>query len=176
MSSAILDNTIYKLIVLFVFDKMEIPITEKTLLDLCSTDNNWLNYMECKETLSGLIDAGFVYHSDDSANGKLYSITPDGRLCLSHFFIRIPSTLRESIAEYIKSNRIKYRKKQEYFSDYFKNPDGSYTVVLKIIEPGRPLLDLKLNVADRHKAKWIFKNWEENAPQIYSALYSMLVE
>ena len=111
MSSAILDNTIYKLIVLFVFDKMEIPITEKTLLDLCSTDNNWLNYMECKETLSGLIDAGFVYHSDDSANGKLYSITPDGRLCLSHFFIRIPSTLRESIAEYIKSNRIKDRKK-----------------------------------------------------------------
>ena len=169
------DELYDKLILLFVFDKMEIPITEKTLLDLCCADNNWLNYMVCKEILPQLIEAGFVFVTN-SAQGQLLNITNDGRECLNHFFTRIPSTLREEIFAYIKANRISYRRKQEYFSDYYKNPDGSYTVYLKILGPTQPMMELKLVVPDRTKAKWIYKNWEENASNIYGLLYSNLVE
>jgi len=164
-----------KLILLFVFDKMEIPVTEKTLLDLCCVDNAWLNYMTCKDLVPQLIEAGFVFISNNAA-GSLMNITTDGRECLNHFFTRLPSTLREEIFTYIKANRIVYRRKQEYFSDYYKNPDGTYTVCLKIIGVAQPVMELKLVVPDRTKAKWIYKNWEENAPNIYGLLYSNLVE
>ena len=172
------DSTLNKLILLFVFEKMEIPVSEETLVELCSSDNEWIpNYLECKETLVGLLDAGFVYATTTNAQtGPLYTITPDGRVCLAHFFIRIPSSIREDITEFTKENRVRYRKKQEYLSDYKKNPDGSYTVNLKIIEPAQPVLEINLVVPDRHKAKWIFQNWKENAPQIYASLYSQLVE
>ena len=33
-----------KLLVLFVLDKMEIPINEELLLSICSTDNEWIPY------------------------------------------------------------------------------------------------------------------------------------
>ena len=172
------DSTQNKLILLFVFEKMEIPINEETLIELCSSDNEWIpNYLVCKETLVQLLDAGFVYVTSQSPQtGPLYTITPDGRVCLAHFFIRIPSSIREDITNFTKENRLRYRKKQEYFSDYRKNPDGSYTVTLRINEPAQPVLEIKMVVPDRHKAKWIFQNWKENAPNVYASLYSQLIE
>ena len=118
------DSTQNKLILLFVFEKMEIPISEETLVELCSSDNDWIpNYLECKETLVQLLDAGFVYVSSQNAQtGPLYTITPDGHICLAHFFIRIPSSIRDDITKYTKENRLRYRKRQEYFFTHRSKP------------------------------------------------------
>ena len=40
-----LDSKEQKLVILFVFDKMSIPLSESTVLDICKSDNSWLNYM-----------------------------------------------------------------------------------------------------------------------------------
>lgn len=53
-----------------------------------------------------------------------------------------------------------YKRKQEYASDYQKNPDGTYDVLLKIIEPNEPALEIKINVPNRTIAKHIDKKWE----------------
>ena len=42
-----MDSKIQKLVILFVFEKMAIPLTEATVLDVCSSENDWLSYMEC---------------------------------------------------------------------------------------------------------------------------------
>jgi len=170
------DATTSKLIALFVFDKMEVPISEETFTDMCSVSNDWLAQMESKPTLVQLLEAGFIHTLSASHNETLYSITPEGRVCLAHFFIRIPSTLRERISEFIKVNRLKYRRKQEYLTDYFKNADGSYTVILKIIEPTQPVLEIKMSVPSRNTAKWINKQWEEKASSVYASLYEQLVD
>ena len=86
-----------------------------------------------------------------------YSITSDSREGLKHYFVEIPSSVRENIAEVVKLNKLKYRKKQDYFSDYFKNADGTYTVVLRIDSTSSSLMELKLVVQNRTKAKWLFK-------------------
>ena len=44
-----LDSKEQKLVILFVFDKMSIPLSEATVLDMCTSDNSWLTYMECKQ-------------------------------------------------------------------------------------------------------------------------------
>ena len=38
--SARLDSKIQKLIILFVFDRMAIPLSEAALLDICTSENN----------------------------------------------------------------------------------------------------------------------------------------
>ena len=43
------DSTTNKWILLFIFDKMEIPLTENSIMDICTNKNNWLKYMDCKE-------------------------------------------------------------------------------------------------------------------------------
>ena len=169
------DSTVNKLILLFVFDKMEVPLSENTILDMCCSSNDWIAYMDCKPLLSQLIEASFIY--EINTNGKvLYTITPEGRVCLAHFFVKIPTSTRESISQFVKNNRNKYRRKQECASDYYMNKDGTYTVNLKIIEPAQPILELKFVVPDRQTAKSIYKKWEEKAANVYATLYDLLVD
>lgn len=169
------DSSVNKLIILFVFDKMEVPLSENTILDMCCSSNNWLAYMDCQPILSQLVDCGWIYNISSSGE-PLYTITPEGRSCLANFFVSIPASLRESISIFIKNNRARYRRKQEYVADYFMNKDGTYTVYLKIIEPVQPALELKLVVPNRRTAKDIYNKWGEKATEVYRTIYENLVD
>ncbi len=169
------DSSLNKLILLFVFDKMEVPLSENTVLDMCCASNNWLEYMDCQPVLRQLLECGWIYNVS-SVGEPLYTITPDGRICLANFYIKIPSSTRENIVLFIKKNRAKYRRKQECIADYYMNKDGTYTVYLKIIEPAQPVLELKLVVPNRQIAKDIYNKWEEKAADVYRNLYEYLVD
>ena len=170
-----MDTTILKLILLYVLDQMEIPVTNETLNEMCCSQNNWLSYMTLTEVLPELVDARFVV-SCTNAGTEYYKITQEGRDCLNYFFMKIPSSIRKDIGTYIKSNRQSYKRKQEYFRDYYKNRDGTYTVNLKIIDPTCSKLELKLNVSNRAEAITVFKKWNESASDVYSAIYKILIE
>ena len=169
------DSSLNKLILLFVFDKMEVPLSENTILDMCCSSNDWSAYMDCQHIIEQLLEDSFIYNISESGE-PLYTITPDGRMCLANFFVKIPTSVRESIALFVKNNRMKYRRKQECLADYYMNKDGTYTVNLKIIEPVQPLLELKCVVPNRQTAKWIYKKWEEKAANVYALIYDNLVD
>ncbi len=169
------DSSLNKLILLFVFDKMEVPLSENTVLDMCCSSNSWLAYMDCQPILRQLLDCGWIY-SFQTTGEPLYTITTDGRICLANFFVQIPASLREDISVFIKNNRTKYRRRQECVADYFMNKDGTYTVYLKIIEPAQPVLELKLVVPNRQIAKDIYKKWNEKASDVYRNIYENLVD
>ncbi|MBQ7227504.1 MAG: DUF4364 family protein [Clostridia bacterium] len=164
-----------KLMLLFVFDKMGIPITEKTLLEMCASRNSWINYMESIECLGELVDAGFVFKTTNDRS-DYYTITTSGRECLDSFFTRIPASKRAEITEYIKENRMMYKRAQEYSRGYYKNEDGSYTVQLKIVDPTRTTMELKLNVANRAVAKSVYGKWDRTAAEVYSMIYEKLID
>lgn len=170
------NTTVSKLVLLYVFDKMEIPLTEATITDMCCNRNSWIGYLTCKEVISDLIENGFVVVTANNSGEEYYAITIDGRSCVSYFFMKIPASLRDEIDVFIRENRQKFRRKQEYFSDYYKNADGSYTVLMKIIEPLGTKMELKLNVANRGVAKHIYNQWEEHASQVYASLYDILID
>ena len=54
--------------------------------------------------------------------------------------------------------------------------DGSYTVLLRILDKNLVIMELKFIVASRNNAKWIVKNWGDKAAQIYGVLYESLME
>lgn len=172
------DSTINKLILLFVFDKMETALTESTILDLCSYKNNWIDFTNCKQTLMDVVQNGFVYKSDSNVSGGdcFYDLTAEGRWCLKNFYTRIPSSVRQLISEDIKTKRIEYRRRQDYVATYAKCPDGSYDVILKIIEPTKTTLEVKFNVMTRNIAKYIEKTWQEKAPTVYGKIQDILVD
>lgn len=165
-----------KLIMLFVFDKMECPLAENTICDICCASNNWISYMDYKSIINQLIECGFIYKLAPTGGETMYSITPDGRICLADFFVQIPSSLRENISTFIKNNSSKCKRHQEFLADYYMNKDGTYTVNLKIVEPSHAALELKMNVPSRQSAKNIYKRWEEKGMLILDLLYENLVE
>lgn len=164
-----------KVILLFIFDKMEVAMKEDIIIEM-AVSNEWLTYIDAKESFSELASSDFLTNVSPRGSIAHYSITSDGRECLQHFYTEIPSSMRDSITEHVKKNRLIYRRKQDYSSDYFKNSDGTYTVVLKIESVTVPLLELKLNVQSRNTAKWIFKHWSDKALSIYELIHDNLVE
>ena len=169
------NTTINKLILLYVFDKMGMPLLQNTVLDLCSNSNTWINYMESIECLRELLHVEFLYKTTNDRN-DYYCITPAGRACLESFYTHIPASTRNDVSEYIKNHRINFKRAQEYFRAYYKNDDGTYTVHLKIIDPMRTNLDIKLNVANRTTAKSVANKWSENAADVYYSLHEKLNE
>ena len=161
----IADSTVNKLILLFVMDKMEIPLTENSIVDIATSRNNWLNYMDCKDVLWQILEVGFVYKTmNDNA--------------LSHFFLKIPSSMRDEINTFAKENRMQFKRAQEYVSDYFKNADGSHTAILRIRDPLEPqsLFEIKLKLPTRHAAIIACKKWKNKAPNIYENINDILTD
>lgn len=169
------ETSVNKLIILFVFDKMESALSERTLVDMCSSSNNWMGYMDCVNVLHKLLDDNFIYVVGDGED-MLYTITPDGRETLANFYINIPKSVREEISIFVKKNSARYRNRQECRSDYYQNIDGTFTVSLKILAPVQPILDLKFVVPDKKTAKTIYKKWEEKAADLYQVIYENLCD
>lgn len=169
------NETTGKLILLYVLDKMECDLTEDTIIDMCYYQKKWVSYFTCKIALSELEKSGYVQEVESIQQDKYYKITPEGRSCLSYFFNEIPTSLKEEIASFIHENKLVFKRKQEYFSDLIKNKDGSYTVILKIIEPTSTGLELKLNAATKDTAKEIQKNWQEHASKVYASIFDTLL-
>lgn len=172
------ENTISKLKLLFVLDKMEIPLTENNIIDICTSSNNWFTYLDLKEALIELLDVKFICEEKIEGEETRYTITFDGRNCLSHFYYRIPQDMRERITAYVQDNRMNWKRSQEYVSEYTKNTDGTYSVMLKIKEPilTRSLLEIKLKAPTRQSAVEASKRWTEKAPAIYETIYDNLLD
>ena len=81
------NTTISKLVLLYVFDKMEMPLTENTITDMCCNRNSWISYLTCKEVVNDLVENGFILVSTNNSGEQYYTITTDGRSCLSYFFM-----------------------------------------------------------------------------------------
>ncbi len=171
------DTTTNKLILLFIFDKMEIPLTENSIMDICTNKNNWLKYMECKEYLSQLVEAKLLYCVQPHSNTQLYSITYEGRTCLSMFFQQIPISIREDITNFAKNNIQHIKRNQEYTSDYLKMSDGSYLNTFSIKDPHlqQSIFEIKMRFDSRSEAIDACKKWVDKAPEIYENIFVALI-
>lgn len=172
------DNTVNKLILLFVLDKMEIPLTENSILEICCSQNNWINYMDCKDLLFQLLEAKFIYKPNTTNNESRYNITVAGRECLSQFFTKIPASMRNVISKFAVENKLHFKRNQEYIGNYYKSIDGSYTVELRILEPltTDSIFSVSIKTDTRHNAIVACKKWRELAPNIYEQVYSKIIE
>ena len=95
---------------------------------------------------------------------------------LSMHELRVTSVYTGSIGDF------RYRFHMEFDSDevevatYTKCPDGSYDVILKIIEPTKTTLEVRLNVMTRSIAKYIERTWQDKAPSVYSKISDTLID
>ena len=107
-----------KLIILFVMEKMEMPLTENSIIEICSVKNTWVNYMDCLDLLYQLSESKLIYKTECKEGEMRYNLTFEGRDCLSYFYKRVPIALRDEIMEFSKLNRLSIKQSQEYYANY----------------------------------------------------------
>jgi len=172
----IADDLAKKLILLFIFEKMEFPLTEQSLSETIVINPSWLSYIDYREVLYQLSESRFV-HRTRNGSDLIYHLTPQGRQALSHFYTKIPASIREEITDYAKENRGRLKRSQEYIYDYYKNSDGTYMVLLRIKEQSTEnLLEIRLKTGTRANAIRAAGKWKEKAPLVYEAILNTLID
>ena len=166
-----------KLIILFVMEKMEMPLTENSIIEICAVKNGWINYMECLDLLYQLSESKLIYKTECKEGEMRYNLTFEGRDCLSYFYKKVPNNLREEITEFSKANRLSIKQSQEYYANYTDSDDGSYLVTMRIYESliTAPLFEIKAKAPTRQSAEEACKKWRQSAPSIYEYIYDNLI-
>ena len=172
------DAVTNKLIVLYCMEQMEMPLTESSITEICCVRNDWVNYMDCLDLLYQLSEAKLIYKTECKEGEMRYTLTFEGRECLSYFYKKIPNALREEIAAYAKANRLLVKQSQEYYANYVDADDGSYLVTLRIYESliTQPLFEIKIKAPTRQAAEEACKKWKKSAPNVYENIFETLID
>ena len=166
---------LYKLIILYMLDRIdEYMLTNNQLNDFILDKGYTNNPFNIRESLSELIDAGFIARNviRDTTH---YKITNSGEEALSYFESRLPIAIKQDILDYFKEQRINLKNESQIYSDYFFNENQEYTVECVIKERRDIVLDLKLSVPTKSLATSICDSWREKSTDVYSYLINELI-
>ncbi len=163
-----------KLVILFLFNSLEIPLNELQVVRIL-TDHDWANYFDVKENLFELADSGML-EKRETPHGVYLSITPSGKASIELFYKDIMLSVREQIAQFSKTHVDELAREADLFSDYIKVSDSEYRVTLKILFKTRPTFELEIFVYSKEEAETLIRNWQAGAKNIYQHIYTELMK
>lgn len=110
--------TLYKLIILFLLDKVDFPLTNAQLSNFI-LEKDYTNYFNIQQSIAELIEAEFVT-VETIGHSSHYRITDSGRETLSFFGYMISTAIQSDILEYLKRNKYSLRDEVSTLSEYFE--------------------------------------------------------
>ena len=160
--------TLYKLIVLYMLNKVDFPLSKAQISDFI-LGKEYTNFLTLQEVLNDLVDAGFA-ESKTMRNRTLLAITQEGQNTLSYFENRINPEIIEDINEYFINNNMQIKNELAVQAQYYKNTAGEYTAELVVKDKNVNLISLSLSVPTEDIASSICANWQKKNEIIYQYL------
>ncbi len=166
-------HALYKLIVLYMLNKVEFALTNSQISDFI-LEERYTDYFTLQETLADMVESKLL-DTKTIRNSTHYSLTELGRETLGYFGNRISKGIQKDIEEYLKKNKVKLRNENAVVADYFSNASGEFTVRLQVKEKKDILVDLSLSVPLEQQAILLCDNWQKKNAEIYKYLMKELM-
>lgn len=164
--------TLYKLIVLYMLDRVTFPLTTAQISDFI-LGKEYTNFLTLQQVFSELADTGLI--ETRSANNRTHlTITSEGTETLHFFENRISLAIKSEIHAYFQEKEYILREEVSVVSDYYKSTTGEYEAHLIAKERGVNLIDLTLSVPSKELAESICNNWMSKNQDIYQYLIEQL--
>ena len=164
--------TLYKLIVLYMLNRVSFPLTAAQISDFILT-REYTNFLTLQQVIRELTDTGLV-DARTVRNRTQLLLTKDGKQTLDFFSQQISASLRQEIDEYLKENEMELRNEVSILADYYKSTSGEYEAHLKAKEGNVTLVDLIISVPVEETAAAICDNWQKKNQEIYQYLIEQL--
>lgn len=164
--------TLYKLIVLYMLDRVKFPITTAQISNYI-LEKEYTNFLTLQQVISELTDAGMINARTVNNRTHLH-ITEEGRETLHFFENRINDTIKEEINQYFHDNEFALRDEVSVLGDYYRTTSGEYEAHLIAKDRDTNLVELKLNVPTKEVAVSICDNWQKKNQEIYQYLVKQL--
>lgn len=165
--------TLYKLIVLYLLNKVSLPLSKKRVCDFILLEKGYTNYILLNQAISELIDAGMAEELLINERSH-FAITQEGAQTLAFFQTYISDITKEEINTYIKENRLELVNALSVTANYDKASAGEFEAHLLAKEKGIPLVEITLSVPTEKTAAAICQNWLEKNEEIYQFLVEKL--
>lgn len=163
-----------KLLLLYIFDKIKLPISNIQITQII-LENNFINYFTLHQYISELVSSGFLRYTEEEAKYRLV-ITKQGSKVLSMFGERLSKSKVDVIDTYLKLHHEKIKKEVNISADYTIEKDNNYIVNLKAAENNSILIDLKINVPTNKQARELCSKWKNNSAEIYNNIMRQLID
>lgn len=164
--------TIYKLIVLYMLNRVTFPLTTAQVSDFI-LEKEYTNFLTLQQVLSELSDAGLI-SLETVRNRTLLSVTEEGINTLSFFQNRISEAIKQDINEFLREKEYALRNEVSILGDYYKSTSGEYEAHLVAKDRGIRLVDITLSVPTEETASAICDNWQKKNQEIYQFLVQQL--
>ncbi len=165
--------TLYKLIVLYMLDQVDFPLTKAQIFDFI-LEKEYTNYFTLQQVTCELIDTGLV-ESKSLRNSSHLKITEEGRRTLNYFNGRISDAIKADINGYFKDKEWELRNEVSVQSSYYKVTTGEYIAELIAKEKNVELLNLKISMPTEEAVLSICENWQKKNQDIYAYLMENLL-
>lgn len=163
---------LYKLIILYILDRLDFPITN-TELTYFIVDRNYCDHITINNILQELIEDKFV-EMESAHNVFSYRITAAGKETLSFFYTRISVAIRDEIDAYLSEKEYQLREMVSTSADYYESKKNEFVVELRVVERDSELVHINLLVTSAAEADLMCNRWKECSADIYGYLISTL--
>ena len=164
--------TLYKLIVLYMLNRVNFPLTKAQVGDFI-LEREYTNFLTLQQAFAELIDADLVV-AKSNRNRTHLAITDEGRSTLAFFENRINDSIKEEIDGFFSANEMEMRNEVSILADYYKSVSGEYDAHLVAKEKDVTMVEITLSVPDEDTASAICANWHKKNQDIYQYLTTHL--
>ncbi|MDO4321346.1 MAG: DUF4364 family protein [Lachnospiraceae bacterium] len=165
--------TLYKLIILYMLQKVDFPLTHSQISEFI-LERGYTTYFTLQSVISELIESEMI-RQETILNSSYYSLTESGGEALHYFQNRISKPIREEIDQYINDNKMQLRDEVSVIADYYKNTANEYSVHCVVKEKYSNPIDLTITVPDEAQAKAVCRNWKQRCQQVYEHVMKELL-
>lgn len=166
-------NTLYKLIILYVIEKIKFPLTNGQLCAFFA-EEQYTDYFTLQQVLVDMVDTELL-RTETIRTSTYYSLTDQGKETLDFFHTQIPTPIREDIDEYLKKNQFELREENAVLADYEKIGAEEFVATLSIKEQSSELVKIQISVPLEAQAIQICDKWQKKNSDIYSYLVQELL-
>ncbi len=166
-------HTLTKLIVLYMLDKVDFPITKAQIYDFI-LERSYANYFTLTQATFELTEDGFI--TSDSTHSSTYlSLTDKGRDTLTFFQNRISEGIKSDINKFFEDNRMEITNRMSIMTNYYRTSAGDYVAELIAREKSEDLINIRINMPTEESAQTVCDHWRDKSSDIYSYILENLL-
>ena len=162
-----------KLLILYILQKINHPVSYKELLELVISISD-MNYFDFQQFLQDLLDSNFIlkYIQNDE---EIIELTAEGKNALDLTIDMLPGIIKLKVDSSFKQQYNKIKDEFSVYAKYVPISETNFTVTCKIIENSQTIFHLEIMADSKEQAKQIVNNWNKNAEKIYPEILNQLM-
>ena len=163
-----------KLLILYILQKVNHPVSYKELLELVISISD-MNYFDFHQFLQDLLEDKFILKHYQN-NDEIIELTEEGRNALDLTIDMLPGIIKLKVDSNFKQTYNQIKDEFSVYAEYTPISETTFSVKCKIIENGETLFNLESIADSRNQAKQMVDNWNNNAEKIYPEILNILTK